>query len=178
MCLFFMSGHGGGEVRKHGGRGGVRTYGVSEGACPLARGYPTGAGAPCWRTALLAKSSVLVRPFAAAGAGKGLCGAALALSCAGRTEDIRGRGSRRISSVRIEAARRSGVAGAQKGYTPAAATRLNTTTAAPGAHRPPPDAPLPSLGSPTGGSAGPSASACAPCPRRRNRSGTQDTLAP
>ena len=59
MCLFFMSGHGGGEVREHGGRGGVRTYGVSEGACPLARGHPTGAGAPCWRTALLAKSSVL-----------------------------------------------------------------------------------------------------------------------
>ena len=37
----------------------VRACGVSEGACPLARGYPTGAGAPCWRTALLAKSSVL-----------------------------------------------------------------------------------------------------------------------
>ena len=56
MCLFFMSGHGGGGVREHGG---VRTYGVSEGACPLDRGHPTGAGAPCWRTALLAKSSVL-----------------------------------------------------------------------------------------------------------------------
>lgn len=36
-----------------------RACGVSEGACPLARGHPTGAGAPCWRTALLAKSSVL-----------------------------------------------------------------------------------------------------------------------
>ena len=59
MRLFFMSGHGGRGVREHGGRGGVRTYGVSEGACPLARGHPTGAGAPCWRTALLAKSSVL-----------------------------------------------------------------------------------------------------------------------
>lgn len=33
--------------------------GVSEGAYPLARGHPTGAGAPCWRTTLLAKSSVL-----------------------------------------------------------------------------------------------------------------------
>lgn len=59
MRLFFMSGHGGGGVREHGGRGGVRTCGVSKGACPLARGHPTGAGAPCWRTALLAKSSVL-----------------------------------------------------------------------------------------------------------------------
>ena len=36
-----------------------RACGVSEGACPLARGHPAGAGAPCWRTALLAKSSVL-----------------------------------------------------------------------------------------------------------------------
>lgn len=59
LFLFFMSGHGGGGVREHGGRGGVRACGVSEGACPLARGHPTGAGAPCWRTALLAKSSVL-----------------------------------------------------------------------------------------------------------------------
>ena len=48
-----------GGVREHGGRGGVRTCGVSEGAYPLARGHPTGAGAPCWRTTLLAKSSVL-----------------------------------------------------------------------------------------------------------------------
>ena len=42
MRLFFMSGHGGGGVREHGGRGGVRTCGVSEEACPLARGHPTG----------------------------------------------------------------------------------------------------------------------------------------
>ena len=31
----------------------------SKGACLLARGHPAGAGAPCWSTALLAKSSVL-----------------------------------------------------------------------------------------------------------------------
>lgn len=54
------------HVRTRRGRGaGARrarrgwACGVSEGACPLARGHPTGAGAPCWRTALLAKSSVL-----------------------------------------------------------------------------------------------------------------------
>lgn len=59
MRLFFMSGHGGGEVREHFGRDGVRACGVSKRACLLARGHPAGAGAPCWSTALLAKSSVL-----------------------------------------------------------------------------------------------------------------------